>query len=226
VGPRDRTTAAALHVTEADPAPRGCRHAPCRITGVLLFDDHPQREVRTTLRAPTAKWPRPGDQLPVTVRLSALDTVTVAWRRLPPRDRLDATTAQTTESAEFLYRVDVLGDPGRPLPGSPGGGATPWEAWALIHRGEPATAVVLAVTDVRAPWLLRRLVPAPPGGVADLILQVTRADHSSYQARMRIGFSSRERRDRVATVGAEVPVRIQADKPDRVAVDTAALEWS
>jgi hypothetical protein len=213
-------------VTEADPPPRGGRHALCRLTGVLLFDDHPQREVITTLRAPTAKWPRPGDQLPATVLLSAPDTVTVGWHRLPPRDRLDATTAQATESAEYLYRVDVVGDPGRPVPGSPGGGATPREARALIHSGEPATAIVLAVTDVAPPWLLRRLVPAPPGGVADLILQITRADDTTYRARIRIGFSTRERRDRVATVGAEVPVRIQPDEPDKVAVDAAALEWS
>jgi hypothetical protein len=206
-------TAAVLHVTEADPPPRG-RHGSCRITGVLLFDDHPQREVITTLRAPTDKWPRPGDQLPAAVRLSALDTVTVAWRRLSPRDRLNAD----------LYRVNVIGDPGRPLPGSPGGGATPQEARALIHSGEPGTALVLAVTDVRPPWLFRKL--APPGGVADLILQVTRADDTSYQARIRIGFSTRERRDRVATVGAELPVRIQPDEPEKVAVDTAALEWS
>jgi len=225
MGPRD-WTAAALHVTEADPPPRGGRHAPCRLTGVLLFDDHPQREVITTLRAPTAKWPCQGDQLPATVRLSAPDTVTVSWHRLLPRDQLDATTAQATDSTEYLYRVNVVGDPGRPLPGSPGGGATPQEAQALIRSGEPATALVLNVTDVAAPWLLRLLSSPPPGGIVDLILQITRADNTTYQARIRIGFSTRERRDRVATVGAEVPVRIQSDEPDKVAIDAAALEWS
>jgi hypothetical protein len=51
-------------------------------------------------------------------------------------------------------------------------------------------------------------------------------DNTTYQARIRIGSAPRQRRDRVATIGAEVPVRIRSDNPDKVAIDAAALEWS
>jgi hypothetical protein len=219
---------AALHVTEADPPPSNGRRGACRISGVLVFDDLPPREIVTTQRPPVRKWPLPGDQLPAVVRLAAED-VSVRWRRLPPRERLDITTAQAlplTEEGPPRYRVDVIGDHGRPLPGSPGGGATPQEATGLIAHGEPATAVVLAVTDVAAPWLLRVLrFPVPPAGVVDLLIEVTRADNSTYQARMRIGFGTWERRERVATVGVSLPVRIDPAEPDKVAVDTGAFEW-
>jgi hypothetical protein len=85
---------------------------------------------------------------------------------------------------------------------------------------------VLAVTDVRPPWLLRVLrFPVPPGGLADLNLEITRADETTYQARMRIGFSTLERRQRVAMVGLSLPVRIDRTEPSKVAIDTAAFEW-
>jgi len=42
---------------------------------------------------------------------------------------------------------------------------------------------------------------------------------------MRIGFSTQERRQRVAMVGLSLPVRIDRTEPDKVAIDTAAFEW-
>jgi hypothetical protein len=222
---------AVLHVSEADPLPPGRGRAACRISGVLIFDDEPLREVITTQRAPIPKWPLPGDQLPATVRLPALAAaepraVSVAWWKLPRRDRLDATNAQAvplSEPGSPRYRVNAIGDHGRP--GSPGV-ATPQEARGLTATGEPSTGVVLAVTDVRLPWLLRVLrFPLPPGGLVDLNLEITRTDNTTYEARMRIGFSTSERRQRVAMVGLSLPVRIDRTEPDKVAIDTAAFEW-
>lgn len=225
---------AVLHVSEADPLPPGRGRANCRISGVLIFDDQPIREVITTQQTPIPKWPLPGDQLPATVRLSALAAanrraVTVAWWKLPRRDRLDATNAQAlplSDEGPPRYRANALGDHGRPLPGSPGGGATPQETKGLIATGEPATAVVLMVHDVAIPRLLRVLrFPTPPGGLVDLDLEVTRPDNTNYRARLRIGFSTVERRQRVAMVGLSLPVRIDRTEPDKVAIDTATFEW-
>jgi hypothetical protein len=38
-----------------------------------------------------------------------------------------------------------------------------------------------------------------------------------------VGFSTPERRARVAVVGTRLPVRISPDKPGKIAIDTAVL---
>ena len=111
----------------------------------------------------------------------------------------------------------VWGDPQRPRPGSAGGGTTPEQAVSLVHTGQRATGIVLAVADLSPPGL-------PPGAsAADVTFQVQLSDGTSYTAASRIGFSAPDRRARIAVPGAAVPLRIDPADRSRVAVDVAAL---
>jgi hypothetical protein len=104
-------------------------------------------------------------------------------------------------------------------PGTPHGGFDPAAAAQFIasHGGERATAVVLAARDVAPPGF-----PAP-GGMADLTLEVTRADGSVYTAVTRLGFSAPERKQAIAVPGTRLRVRIDPADPARVAIDTSGM---
>jgi hypothetical protein len=83
---------------------------------------------------------------------------------------------------------------------------------------EPATGVVRAVHDVVP------AVPLPPGmSQADLTLDVTRPDGTTYPVTTRIGFRSPARRAAVATVGTRLPVLVDPANPGRVVIDVARL---
>lgn len=231
---------AVLQVTAVDrPPDAGARYMSARVTGVLRHDMRPAEAVEAALMMmPTAKWLRAGDEVAVLVRLSKLaagrpGAVNVIWERLPERATLDARSAQAqaawlrgepADPDQDLYRAGVVGDPDRPLPGSPGGGTTVQQADALIHAGAEATAVVLAAVDVPVPRLLRATVPAG-GPPVDLTLEVTRPDGTTHRVRTRVGFSTPERRARVARVGAVLPVRLD-DDPNKIAIDTVALGFT
>jgi hypothetical protein len=238
LGPDGDFSFAVLRVSGVDRVPDpGAKHAGAQVTGVVQFDLLPAAAVDQYLTMPTAKWLRVGDEVAVLVQLSRLAAgqeraVSVLWDRLPERSSLIARSARAT-AAELngepvdadaqLYRSNaVIGDPGRPLPGTEGGGTTVPQARALVSSGEPATGVVVDVTDVRAPRLLRGRMPEG-ASVVDVVFEVTREHEDRYRVRMRIGFSTPQRRARVATVGATVPLRVDPSDRDTVAVDTAAL---
>jgi hypothetical protein len=123
----------------------------------------------------------------------------------------------------------VLGAPGRPAPGAPGGGVTPKQAAEVLARAgrggeEEADAVVLAANEIEVPRGMRSVLGTPPpGGIVDLTLGVTRSDGSGYTAVTRLGFSTPERRQRVAAVGTELKVLIDPADQARVVIDPRGL---
>ena len=209
------------------------------VAGVLRIDARPPAAVEEYLRMPAGKWLRAGDEVAVLVDLARLDAgkrraVQVMWERLADRGTPGAQRARA-EAARLrgepydpdaeLYRTGVIGDPDRPLPGSPGGGTTPEQANALVDGGVSAAATVVAAVDVPVPRLLRFTLP-PGGPLVDLTLEVDRPDGTKHRVRTRVGFSTPERRARVAQVGTTLPVRLDPEDPDKVAIDTVALGFA
>ncbi len=103
---------------------------------------------------------------------------------------------------------------------TPYGGYTAAEAARAVAAddGEQGTAVVLGAEDRPGRRLLN-----PPGGTVDLLLEVVRPGGDRYTTHLVVGFSTPERRARVATVGTRLPVRVNPDRPDKIAIDTTAL---
>jgi|GEM_PF-2075283 len=126
--------------------------------------------------------------------------------------KFEQSTGQTEE---------VVGAPGRPLPGAANGGTTPEQAAALLDSGEQATARVVAVQDVDISGTSQS---ASGTSFADITFEVQRKDGSFYKTSSRIGFSNPERKARIAIIGAELPVRIDPKDTSRIAIDTKALK--
>ncbi len=128
------------------------------------------------------------------------------------------TGGATVTGSSIVY--EVVGAPGRPMPGTPGGGLTPDQAAAAAGLQE-ATARVLAVHEITPP-------PEPggggPGGVVDITLDVSPATGSGYATTTRIAFSSPEKRARIAIVGRSLPVLINPGARDQIAIDTRRLD--
>jgi hypothetical protein len=103
---------------------------------------------------------------------------------------------------------------------APYGGYTPAGATRAIasDAGEQGTAVVLSAQDRPGRRFLN-----PPGGTVDLLLEVMRPGGDTYTTHLVVGFSTPERRTRVATVGTRLPVRVNPDEPGKIAIDTTAL---
>jgi hypothetical protein len=103
---------------------------------------------------------------------------------------------------------------------APYGGYTPAEAACAVAAddGEQGTAVVLAAEDRPGRRFLN-----PPGGTVDLLLEVMRPGGDTYTTRLVVGFSTPERRARVAAVGTRLPVRVNPDTPGKIAIDTSVL---
>jgi hypothetical protein len=57
----------------------------------------------------------------------------------------------------------------------------------------------------------------------DLLLEVMRPGGDTYTTHLVVGFSTPERRTRVAAVGTRLPVRVNPDKPGKIAIDTTVL---
>jgi len=98
---------------------------------------------------------------------------------------------------------------------SAGGRPDPGEAAQFFASGagEHASAVVTAVQDVPPePGF------APPGGTADLMLEITRADGSVYHAPTRLSFATQERRAAIAAPGTQLRVWVDPNLPTRVAI--------
>jgi hypothetical protein len=201
LGPGGDWAFAVLRVTGVDRSPDPTAvYEWCLITGVLTFDLRPAQAVSGQyFRVPTSKWLRPGDEVPVVVRLSYLTdsrtgAISVLWDKLPERSALHAGSA---------------------------------DAAAARLRGEqaPPAGIVLSVVDVKVPRLLRATVPAG-ATIADLTLRVSPQDVGSYEVRTRIGFSSQHKRSVVAVEGATLPIRVDPLDAGKVAVDTVALGFA
>jgi hypothetical protein len=116
---------------------------------------------------------------------------------------------------------------GRPVPGTPGGGFSPEQsADPLAHSvsmggsaGQRASAVVAGVREIAIPAGL----PSALGGIVDLTLDITVPDGTRYTTVTRVGFSTPERRLRVAAPGTELMVLIDPADRTRVAIDTSGL---
>lgn len=218
----------------------GAVYENCSMEGVLSGPGLAPTAVRhSTLTAPTAKWPQPGDTLPVTFDRQHPDRLKIRWDRMPSnRERAHAAAEQqaramaqqaraggTSDAAAAGEPTGVLGAPGRAVPGAAGGGLTPQESAAALAGGsaalglQQASARVLAAHEVPVPQNL----PQAPGGLWDLTLDVSPTSGSGYSTVLRIGFSSPERRAAIAEVGRDLPVLADPARPDRIAIDTSRL---
>ena len=92
-------------------------------------------------------------------------------------------------------------------------------AFGGARTGERGTAVVLDAREAPNPPGF----PLPPGGRADLLLEVTRADGAVYQTHTVIAFSTPGRRAAIATPGTHLNVWIDPRAASRVTVDLAGL---
>jgi hypothetical protein len=149
-----------------------------------------------------------------------------------------ATIGQAMRAAA-AGRPEIFGARGRQVPGSPAGGFTP-DGFApgggfapgasgdlLAHSvstggsaGQRASAVVAGVREVAIP---PGLPAAAPGGVVDLALDITVPDGTRYTTITRVGFSTQERRLRIAAPGTQLTVLIDPADRSRVAIDTSDL---
>ena len=136
----------------------------------------------------------------------------------------DMTRAAASGAAPYSAIPEVAGDPARPAPGLAGGGLSPQQAAAAVSGQAPgmqsATARVLAVNEVPLP---PGMPGAPPAGLVDLTLDVTLNTGSGYSTTMRIGFGTPQTRAKIATVGAVLPVLVNPEQRDQIAVDTSHL---
>ncbi|MGD0555879.1 MAG: hypothetical protein ABSA93_12950 [Streptosporangiaceae bacterium] len=183
-----------------------------RLAGVVSAPGLEPTAVQIKGIAPEAKWPAPGQQLPVTVDLHQPDSVVIHWDQIPgalDRARADELRLRTGIDAGVLTEA-MNGDP-----------ATAWHEpvesrWSppAAAAGAPVTATVTAVRDVSMPAGF-----GPAGGVADLT--VTLPDGSSAVARA--AFSSAEQHAAIARPGATVSVLVDNANVTVVMSDAPAV---
>jgi hypothetical protein len=141
------------------------------------------------------------------------------WLRRPTLRSLSSDRERVT--AGMGQQQQVLGAAGRPVPGMPGGGLTPEQAAQMLASGggERAGAVVLDAREIAIPPGM----PSAPTGMVDISLEIRRADGTRYTTVTRVGFSTPERRARVATPGTQLTVLIDRGDRSRVAIHTTGL---
>jgi hypothetical protein len=93
-------------------------------------------------------------------------------------------------------------------------------ALALMSSGIQARAVVSGVQPLDIP---AQMLPGPGASMAWLTLSVTPPAGAPYTVTIRFGFRSPERFAAIATVGTELPVRIDPTDPKTVTIDLPAL---
>lgn len=92
---------------------------------------------------------------------------------------------------------------------------------AQTPAGEQAEATVLAVHELSAP---QPGAAAPAGGVVQLTLEIARMGHPVYKTTTQIAFSTPLKRDRIAYVGARLPVLVNPANPALVLIDNTRLD--
>ena len=80
--------------------------------------------------------------------------------------------------------------------------------------GERASAVVLDAREIAIPPGM----PSAPAGMVDISLEIRRADGTRYTTVTRVGFSTPERRARVATPGTQLTVLIDPGDRSQIAI--------
>jgi hypothetical protein len=171
-----------------------------QITGVIVAPGVPATpaEHKTDERG---RWAGV-QELPVLVDRADPSRFAILWDEVHPESAQDLARRQAQEQADRLNSAA----PGRLGP----------RVVSELPK-ERATAVITGVTEVQPPGGM------PPGGIADLTFEITRADGSVSTTRTRAGFSSPERRAMVATPGKQLNVFVDPANPARVAIDTDGL---
>lgn len=208
----------------------------CSMDGVVTAPGIiPTAVHHVSLLTPTAKWPQPGQELPVTIERENPSRLKILWDRIPSTAQTARLLAeqQAQEVAASMRAgagtpppaAAVLGAPGRPLPGTPGGGLTPQES-AQVAAGnaaalglQPMTGRVIAAHQLDVPAGM----PQAPGGTWDLTLDLTPPTGNGFTTVIRIAFSSPARQADIGAVGRTLPVVADPARPDRVAIDTSRL---
>jgi hypothetical protein len=170
------------------------------------------------------------DVLPVTVDRGDPSHFVILWDEVPKPDwRAEArqqaanAAAQLSSGAAPPPGPPVIIDAGMQVIDFTAGHLSAGDAERLCAYGEPASAVLTAVTDVPVP---RAALPGPTASLCDLTLEVTRADGRTYRARTRLGFRDARRRAAFTAPGLRLPVRVDPADQARVAVDVGAFDAS
>ena len=97
------------------------------------------------------------------------------------------------------------------------------EAEPIYAHGIQATATITGIDFLE---VHRKALPNMPGAaIAHVVLDVRRADGTTYQVLTRFGFKNMARVTQLGRVGAEVPVRIDPADERRVILDGPALPY-
>lgn len=211
----------------------------CTMDGVVVAPGVPPTPVHhVSLLTPTAKWPQPGQTLPVTLDRRDPSRLRIRWDDVPPNAQIARRLAQeqareapagtgdpgTGGPSEPSTRA-VLGAEGRPEPGTAGGGLSPAESARATQGGaatlglQPLSARVLAAHEVVVPAGLAQA----PGGTWDLTLDVEPQTGPGWSTVLRVGFRSPERKAEVARIGRVLPVLADPVRHDRIAIDAERL---
>jgi hypothetical protein len=216
----------------------------------LMLGPFPVQLVQLTLIAPRATWPAPGAELPVVADPANPLNFAVLWAQVldagtpppvvPPQQGMSGWDAgpdgQHAEAlAQWLAAAGyAAGDFGSALrsvaPGMIGlldqAGARyasvirGRDAVALMQTGQPAQGVVKGVHVLPIP---PQMLPSPQASMAWLTLGVTPYSGGPYDVTIRFGFRSPERFHALATVGTELPLRVDPADPRRVTIDLPTL---
>jgi hypothetical protein len=244
--------AGTLRVTVASYPPAGVNamYSNYRITGVVSAPGLEPTAVEHSGVARVAKWPQTGEDLPVTVDRARPDRLVINWDQLATQHDSAMAEAQA-EAIRMRTGLDVavLGEaidqtaaggnaPGwvgrlvsdaGPRPGATSGGpgpapaSGPPTAGPVRHELPPSTATaevtgrVLAVRRVGVPAAL-----APAGGVVDLTVALP-GPAGERTAICRASFATPAERERVAAVGATVPLLVDPGDPAIVTLRAIGL---
>ncbi len=216
----------------------------------LLLGPFPVQLVQLTATAPRSTWPEPDTELPAVADPANPLSFAVIWRRTPddgtpppvvqPQSGLsgwdpgpDGKHAQALAqwlaaagftAGDFGAALDVVAPGMTALLDTAGAQFASVirgrDALALMRDGQPAQGVVAAVRPLRFP---PQLLPSPEASMAWLTLTVTPHTGTPYEATIRFGFRSPERFTALATVGTQLPLRLDPADPRKVTIDLPAL---
>lgn len=219
------------------------------ISGAVSAPGIPARAVRTQHHVDqNAPWPKVDTEYPAQIDGERPDLYVVSW----PDNSAGSQFAQETRTkahAEQVARAIRLGlDPSivPPLDLGPAStrqlieearqvkfgnqplvdGTVPVnaaDAEPIYDHGIKAAATITGIDFLDVD---RRALPKEPGAaIAHVVLDVRRADGTSYQVLTRFGFKNMARVTQLGRVGAEVPVRIDPADERRVILDGPALPY-